>query len=373
MARSFHHPFLFATFALATAVSPATGAPDAAVKRPHIQIRGVYGGVPAAIEQAGGRLSDYGINAIWYHSRQVNQRRLDLVKSQGALFFAEFNTLHDASFLQKHPDAAPVGADGAVSPPPDGWQGICPTHAEYRKNRMEAFRNLLAEFALDGIWLDYHHSHSSWEQPVPNMPDTCFCRRCLRQFQHDTGIRLPPLPVHELSRLLLDDHRKTWVQWRCDVLTDWVRQFRDVLDATRPEALLGTFHSPWTEDEHGGALRDKLAIDLRAQAAYLDVVSPMPYHARFGHGDNLDKISHQIAWLGRHLGLNGTPGERPRIWPIVQLSDTGAPVPVAQVQAVLEHGSRPPATGITIFSAGAFQRSPEKLKEMGAFYRAIAD
>ena len=90
--------------------------------------------------------------------------------------------------------------------------------------------------------------------------------------------------------------------------------------------MLGTFHSPWSEDDFGGALRDKLAIDLRAQADFLDVFSPMPYHARFGHADDPAWISRQVAWLGRHLGLNGPPSET-AIWPIVQLSDWGEPVP----------------------------------------------
>ena len=73
---------------------------------------------------------------------------------------------------------------------------------------------------------------------------------------------------------------------------------------------MGTFHCPWTEDERDGALRNKLAIDLKAQAPYLDVFSIMPYHARFGHPDDIAWISRQTAWLGQHLGIRGVPGER---------------------------------------------------------------
>jgi len=48
----------------------------------------------------------------------------------------------------------------------------------------------LREFGVDAVWLDYHHSHASWEQAEPNMPDTCFCDRCLLRFQKDTAIAL---------------------------------------------------------------------------------------------------------------------------------------------------------------------------------------
>src|SRR3712207_8809773 len=54
------------------------------------------------------------------------------------------------------------------------------------------------------------------------------------------------------------------------------------------------------------------------RSRYLDVFSPMPYHARFGHASDPAWISRQTAWLGRHLGIEGQPGERLRIWPIVQ-------------------------------------------------------
>ena len=111
------------------------------------------------------------------------------------------------------------------------------------------------------------------------------------------------------------------------MFTDWVREFRAIRDEVRPGALLGTFHCPWIGGRLRRALRAKLAIDLKAQAEYLDVFSPMPYHARFGHADDPAWISRQVAWLGRHLGVEGKPGERLKIWPIVQLSDWGEPVP----------------------------------------------
>jgi hypothetical protein len=186
------------------------------------------------------------------------------------------------------------------------------------------------------------------------MPDTCFCERCLQQFARETRTELPKRPTAELSRLLLTEHKARWVQWRCDIFTDWVREFRQIIDATRP-----------------GALRNKLAIDLKAQAKYVDVFSIMPYHARFGHHTDPAWVSRQTAWLGRYLGITGQPGDRHQIWPIVQLSDWGETVPVEQVRAVLDHGTRLPATGVMIFAWGRLHESWEKVEEMGRFYRAI--
>jgi hypothetical protein len=339
--------------------------------RAHIKIRGIYGGVPTQLFEQGKTLADYGVNAIFLGSGSITAETLALLKQHGARVFAEFNTMHEAGFLKEHPEAAPVGADGKISPPPDGWQGVCPTHGGYRQYRMGAFRHVLEKHEVDGMWLDYHHSHASWEQAAPNLPDTCFCDRCVARFSSDTGTHLPKEPTAQLFRRLLGEHQEAWTNWRCGVFTDWVREFRDIIQQTRPSALLGTYHCPWSDTDYDGALRKKLAIDLKAQARYIDVFSIMPYHARFGHAKAPAWISGQTAWLGRHLGIEGEPGERHQIWPIVQLSDWGEDVPVTQIREVLDHGTRLPATGVMVFAWGSLHKQMPKVEAMGAFYNEI--
>lgn len=334
----------------------------------HGFVKAVYGGIPYYSE--GQReLSELGINAVFLHSRSIDSDKVEYVKSRGLKIFAEFNTLHVASYLEEHPDASPVGPDGEVSPAPHGWQGICPTHEAYRDYRMDEFRALLSAFPIDGVWLDYHHSHSSWERAVPSMPDTCFCDRCLDDFEDSTGVRLPSGPTSEKSAVLLDERIQEWVEWRNRVFTDWVREFRTIIDSVRPEVLLGTFHNPWSDDDFDGARLNKLNIDLKAQSEYVDVFSPMPYHARFGHSDDPEWISRQVSWLGQYLGLEGTPEEEIKIWPIVQLSDWGEEVPLSQVKEVLSEGSSAPASGVIVFAWGSLRKQPEKVEEMWEFYR----
>jgi hypothetical protein len=342
-------------------------------KRPHITIRGVYGGVPQQIFDRGETLDDFGINAIWIGSASVSEKLVTELKSRSKTLkvFVEFNTMHEAGYLKDHQDARPIGPDGQVSPPPDGWQGVCPTHSGYRRDRMQAFRKVLAAAPIDGVWLDYHHAHANWEQAAPELPETCFCDRCVSLFQRDTRISLPAEPNAARAKRILESHKPLWVQWRCDVFTDWVREFRQILDHERPGALLGTFHCPWSETEFNGALRGKLAIDLKAQAKYLDVLSIMPYHARFGHSDDPAWISRQTANLGQYLGIKGHPGEPLKIWPIVQLSDWGEKVPVSRVNEVLDHGTRTPATGVMVFVWGTLYPQWGKVEAMREFYLAI--
>jgi len=365
----FRRVLVIAITSLCSVAVPLTA--TAQKKRQHIGIRGVYGTIPLELTERGKTLADYGINAVFTSSRGLTTARVALMKKHGALVFAEFNTMHVAGFVKDRPDAAPVGSDGEVCPAPRGWQGVCPTHPGYRKFRMDEFRRVLADYEIDGIWLDYHHSHASWERAEPDMPDTCFCERCVAQFARETSTNLPGVAPPQRNAVILEKHNDAWVQWRCDVFTDWVREFRAIIEQTRPQALLGTFHCPWTDSECNGALRKKLAIDLKAQAEYVDVFSIMPYHARLGHHNDPAWISRQTAWLGKYLGIQGKPGERHKIWPIVQLSDWGEEVPADQVRSVLDHGTRLPATGVMVFNWGSLRRQREKADEMTAFYRAI--
>jgi hypothetical protein len=235
---------------------------------------------------------------------------------------------------------------------------------------MDEFRRILKTFEVDGIWLDYHHAHASWERDVPNLPDTDFSPTALRRFTQRTGIELPA-DATAASDLLLGEQRDAWTDFRCEVFTDWVREYREVLEAERPRALLGTFHCPWSADDYDGAIRHKLAIDLVGQAPYLDVFSIMPYHARFGHAQDPAWIARQTRSLGKRLKIQGKPGEAKRIWPIVQVSDWGERVAVEQVETVLQYGSQLPATGVMVFHWSGISKEWDKVEALKRAYTSF--
>src|ERR671918_71503 len=60
------------------------------------------------------------------------------------------------------------------------------------EHRKDEFRAVLEKFEIDGVWLDYHHAHASWEQAKPVLPDTCFCKGCLDRFSKETKIEAAP-------------------------------------------------------------------------------------------------------------------------------------------------------------------------------------
>jgi len=338
--------------------------------RPWIKIRGIYGGFPDQLFENGRSPRDFGVNAIWVGSGGLDARRIERYQDLGIKVFAEFNSMHAAEFLKEHPDAAPIGPDGQRSPAPSGWQGVSPFHAGYRQARMSEFRRVLKTFDIDGIWLDYHHAHASWEQSEPVLPDTDFSSAALRLFTAKTGIDLPDEPA-VAAKILLGPHREAWTNFRCETFTDWVREYRALMNEVRPKALLGSFHCPWSQNDLGGAIRHKLGIDLKAQAQYIDVFSIMPYHARFGHANDVAWISRQTEQLGKLLDVRGEAKEKPQIWPIVQLADWGERVSVDQIATVIEHATRRPSTGVMVFHWSGASKEPEKIAALERAYRSL--
>ena len=150
-----------------------------------------------------------------------------------------------------------------------------------------------------------------------------------------------------------------------------MREYREILNAARPSAVLGTFHCPWSVADKDGAIRHKLAIDLKSQAKYLDVFSIMPYHARFGHAADIGWIARQTKSLGEFLGLKGIESESKKIWPILQMSDWGEPVTAEQAADIIEAGTRPPATGVMVFHWNGLAKEWNKITAIGNAYRSL--
>ena len=72
-------------------------------------IHGVYGH-PGPFWDAGCRLDDYGVNAVFIHGRSIDRATFDRAKAEGCCVFAEFATLNGkyGDYVQNHPDAHPI-------------------------------------------------------------------------------------------------------------------------------------------------------------------------------------------------------------------------------------------------------------------------
>ena len=105
--------------------------------------------------------------------------------------------------------------------------------------------------------------------------------------------------------------------------------------------------------------------------AWQKEIDLMPYHARFGHANDVAWISRQTEQLGKLLDVRGEAKEKPQIWPIVQLADWGERVSVDQIATVIEHATRRPSTGVMVFHWSGVSKEPEKIAALERAYRSL--
>ncbi|MBU7000914.1 MAG: beta-galactosidase trimerization domain-containing protein [Theionarchaea archaeon] len=147
------------------------------------------------------------------------------------------------SIYKDHPGWLQVGIDGRKAVfygnvafwvgehDEDVW--LCPNDPEYRQLVMSNFRQL-AETGIDGIWVDipkFLCDFGDWEDNW-----ACHCEDCRRKFREDTGSRLPE------SIDWNDKTWKTWMLWRQNVITNYIKELNDTIKAVNSDCQLIVEH-----------------------------------------------------------------------------------------------------------------------------------
>ncbi len=157
-----------------------------------VEIRGIYGN-PKPFWDKDLNLIDLGVNAIFVHSGSIDHDMINRARSEELMVFAEFATLNGKNYVEKHPEAWAINEKGEKVQAASWFMGVCPTEPGFRQYRFDQLRDLLLEYDLDGVWMDYVHWHAQFEDPEPILPETCFCNHCLDDFSKDSGIEIPAM------------------------------------------------------------------------------------------------------------------------------------------------------------------------------------
>lgn len=326
-------------------------------------IKGIYGN-PGALLSAGHSFQSLGVNAVFVRSISLNEKFFSDAKKEGVRVYVEFPTLNGKQYLETHPEAWPINEKGEKSPPADWFIGICPTDPGFLDYRVQQLRSLLKEYPVDGVWLDYLHLHAQFETPQPILPETCFCERCVNQFQQASGVPVTGGTISQRAQWILSQADSSWRVWRSGVVNGWVTEMRMTVKELRPEALLGIYYCPWYPEDFNNAQFRILGLDLQALSALADVFTPMLFHHMMGRP--VDWVAEYTEWL---VKMNYTDGKNPMIWPIVQAHNHPGIITAEEFRQVMMNGSRPPSTGIMMFSEQSLLQDKRKLEVVRELYR----
>lgn len=326
-------------------------------------IKGVYGN-PGTLLREGYTFDSLGMNAVFVRSGSLNQDFYEKSKKQGMKVFVEFATLNGKDYLVDHPDAWPIDEKGEQSPPADWFMGICPTHPGFKQFRSDQLNEILGQFEVDGLFLDYVHWHAQFETTEPILPETCFCDRCTTAFGERIDTLIPGQNVPDRAKWILENVDAQWRKWRVDVLNEWVEDLGEILRQAQPEAILGVFHCAWYPTDYDSALYRTMGLDPIALAKRVDVMAPMLFHHMKGRPTKW--VGEYLNWIGRALDLERNAS--PKIWPIVQSHDNPGIVSAEEFREVMIQGAQWPSTGIMMFSDQSLLDNKEKLQVMKELY-----
>ncbi len=326
-------------------------------------IKGVYGN-PATLIEAGYRFDELGMNAIFVRSISLDQELYDAAMEQQQRVYVEFPTLLGRNYVEDHTEAWPINEKGEQAQPADWFMGVCPTapgFIEFRKNQL---RDILNNFDVDGIFLDYVHWHSQFETADPILPETCFCDRCISLFADEKQLELPDADIPETAEWILENADSEWRDWRSHILNGWVSSMKMIVREMQPDALVGIFYCSWYPDDHDSALYRTLGIDVEAFIEIADVLSPMLFHKMKERSP--EWVGEYTDWLGGLI--EASDDNKPLVWPIVQSHDSPVEVTPDEFRRVMLEGSKPPSSGIMMFSDQSLLENPEKIEVMRQLY-----
>ena len=304
----------------------------------------------SATEQAA-LLHSWGVTAIF--GGYEDTALVDALHTVGIKIYAEFNCFARPAYWEQFPDCRPITADGMPLEPEDWYHGANPAHPALRQQRLNALTDLLRDYPVDGVWLDFIRWPCHWESKQPNLPQTSFDSATIAQFSADTGIALHG---DNPAQSILSQHMDAWTEWKCAQVTSWVAMAREVVDTIRPSATLGLFGIPWQDADFGGAIHAIIGQDFAALAAYVGVFSPMTYHLMCHCPASwVADVAHDVQ------AKTGKP-----ICPIIQSVDEPAPLTIDDYGAALEAAAQ--ADGIIVFTLkGVVENDAKLARTIAAF------
>jgi hypothetical protein len=218
------------------------------------------------------RFETYGANTAWFH--MFDEAAFEACAAHRIHACVEFKTFR-ADF-DKHPDLVPVGVDGAPIRYGRLVQGVC-LSKQWFLDETEA--NLIAgvnAYKPTGIWLDYLTYAGWFEEPEPDLQESCFCPDCIADFCDATGIDA------ETPAAILAHHQAAWTQHKCARVARYTAHYAAIIRDALPGCVIGAYMCPWTPGEFGGGLRRIFAQDYDLLAQAIDVFTPLIYAEKSG-------------------------------------------------------------------------------------------
>ena len=228
--------------------------------------------------------NDLGINTVFTSvSLLSNPEFRKLARKNNITTFVIIPVFFDPEALREDPDLYSITDRGTKAI--DDWvHFVCPSRKEFREQKIEEIKGVIRDIDPDGVSIDFIRHFVYWEKVYPGTdPDsllnTCFDPSCISRFCQDAQITVPEslsLPV-EIAAWIKKDHFEEWTEWKCDLITEMIREITKEARKLKPTIAINVHLVPWRKNDFNGAIRFVVGQDIPEIAKYTDYLSPMTY------------------------------------------------------------------------------------------------
>jgi hypothetical protein len=304
--------------------------------------------------------NDLGINTGFCSQELISDSEFMMqAREHGVSTFLIFPVFYNPEELMLSPGLTAIKSDGL--PAAEEWvEFICPSRVNYRNKVVEKARRMIRDHRPDGISIDFIRHFVYWEKVYPDrdpstLPVCCFDSVCLRDFQIETGIELPPdlNSIPEKAGWILDTHPDEWTRWHCSLITSMVEEIAHAVREEKDDILINIHLVPWGESDYNGAIKRVAGQDLQALSEHLSMLSPMTY---------AHMVKQDPAWIhditAEIFNKTGSP-----VVPSIQVGKAylDTEYDLAEFRETLEQALRAPSGGVILWSWERLVAEPDKV------------
>lgn len=229
------------------------------------------------------RLRACGVNAIMTESGSYELSTLDATHKAGLRFFAGVACFsdHASNFrsLSERPQLWPVLENGERRPLMEWYVGISPTDRSRQEEALAEIKSIARTYPVDGIFIDFARWPLHWEielRPGRERPlDSSFDTATIVKFEEVSGALPADLDRASAGAAWIRRNRLAeWIEFKCQVVTDFVSEARSALRETKADVELGMYVVPDVE----GLAEPLTGQRIKDLAQLVDWIAPMLYH-----------------------------------------------------------------------------------------------
>lgn len=271
------------------------------------------------------QILELGINEISLGWHNYNAELVNQLHNAAVNVSAEISLFVGKELWEKYPDARPIDRDGKAMEPIHWYHGVCPNHPDVREEKLSIIDNIIKEFDIDGLWLDFIRYPCHWEEVrTADITEYCFCKHCQEKYAAEIGG-------------LMEGEK--WKKWKCAQITNFVKEVCDRIEASGKPIELGLFAVPWMPTDFNGAIQHIIGQDFTSLSAFIDVFGAMAYHKITGN---------PVHWIHEILqSIAQQTGKS--VLPLVQSIPLPDPVSPEEFSTSLETGLQSPSEGVMVF------------------------